>query len=318
VLVSDVPHLGPVPQRIPVGVGLVRRLVADQFPQWAGLPVRPVAGGGWDNWTFHLGVEMSVRMPSASAYALAVDKEHRWLPALAPRLPLPIPTPLANGKPGAGYPHPWSVYSWLVGAPASADSIADPVRFAVDLAGFLSALQGIDATGGPVPGLHNWFRGGPLRTYDGETRHALAALEGHVDVDLAAAIWQSALDATWGGVRTWFHGDIAQGNLLLRDGELAAVIDFGTCGVGDPACDVAIAWTLLTGAGRQAFRERLSVDPGTWARGRGWALWKALVTCARSIGDADEQAAAALRVLDEIFAEYEADSRPAAPGAAGR
>jgi aminoglycoside phosphotransferase (APT) family kinase protein len=194
---------------------------------------------------------MTVRMPSASEYALAVEKEHRWLPVLAPRLPLAIPAPLAQGGPGAGYPLSWSVYAWLDGEPASPDSIADPVRFALDLAGFLSALQGIDTIGSPRPGRHNWYRGGPLRTYDGEARRALTALDGHLDTGLAAEIWTTALDAPWDGTQTWFHGDVAQGNLLLRDGNLAAVIDFGTCGVGDPACDLAIAGTLLTVDGRR-------------------------------------------------------------------
>jgi aminoglycoside phosphotransferase (APT) family kinase protein len=304
---SGTPQLGPVPQRISVDAELVSRLVAEQFPEWAGLPVRPVADGGWDNWTFHLGSGMSVRMPSASEYALAVEKEQRWLPVLAPRLPLAIPTPLAKGGPGAGYPFSWSVYSWLEGEPASSDSIADPVRFAVDLAGFLSALQGIDTTDGPRPGRHNWYRGGPLHTYDGEARRALTALDGHIDTGLAAEIWTTALDVPWDGTQTWFHGDVAQGNLLLRDGNLAAVIDFGTCGVGDPACDLAIAWILLTVDGRQAFRERLSADEATWARGRGWALWKTLVTCARSLGKPEEQAAQ--RVLSEIFAEYSGEEQ---------
>jgi aminoglycoside phosphotransferase (APT) family kinase protein len=243
-----------VPQRVTVDAEQVRRLVERQFPQWAGLPVQPVADGGWDNWTFHLGAEMVVRLPSAAEYALAVDKEHRWLPALARQLPLPIPVPVAKGEPGAGYPYSWSVYQWLGGEPASADRIADPVRFAVDLAGFLTALQSIDPADGPRPGNHNWFRGGTLRTYDGQAQNALAKLDGHVGVGLAREIWTSALDARWDGVESWFHGDVAEGNLLLNDGQLAAVIDFGTCGVGDPACDLAIAWTLLTGEGRQAFR----------------------------------------------------------------
>ncbi|SCG56425.1 aminoglycoside phosphotransferase family protein [Micromonospora coxensis] len=305
---SDTPHLGPVPQRIAVDADLARLLVADQFPRWAHLPVRPVADGGWDNWTFHLGSGMSVRLPSAAEYALAVDKEHRWLPELAPRLPLPIPIPLERGEPGAGYPYSWSIYPWLDGEPASADRIADPVRFAIDLAEFLAALQRIDPTGGPLPGQHNWFRGGTLRTYGREVQHALTALDGHVDVDLAGEIWQRALDASWDGAQTWFHGDVAPGNLLIDDGELAAVIDFGTCGVGDPACDLAVAWTLLTAEGRQAFRERLSVGAATWARGRGWALWKTLTACARAVGETDEQAVSARHVLSEIFAEYGADT----------
>lgn len=159
-------------------------------------------------------------------------------------------------------------------------------------------------------------RGATLRTYEGQLESALEKLDGHVDVSLAREIWKTALDARWDGVDRWFHGDLAQGNLLLKDGQLAAVIDFGTCGVGDPACDLAIAWTLLTAHSRQAFRERLSVDDALWARGRGWALWKTMATCSYTLGDADESALNARRVLIEIFAEYSAGSPSPAPTAA--
>lgn len=284
----------------------MRRLISDQFPQWAHHPVEPVARSGWDNATFRLGDSMAVRLPSASEYALAVDKEHQWLPVLAPRLPLPVPVPLAKGRPGAGYPFSWSVYSWLDGEQATAERISDPGRFAVDLAEFLAALRSVDATDGPQPGKHNWFRGGALRTYDAQAQHALVVLDGHIDVDLARQIWTTALDARWDGTDVWFHGDVAPGNLLLDDGGLAGVIDFGTCGVGDPSCDLAIAWTLLTGDTRQAFRERLSVDEATWARGRGWALWKTLVAYTQTLGrfddGADGEAASAGRMLSEILA----------------
>lgn len=279
--------LGPLPQRVAVTADQVRRLIADQFPRWADLEVRPVTESGWDNVTFHLGETMVVRLPTAAEYALAVEKEHRWLPVLAPRLPRPVPVPLAKGRPGAGYPFEWSVYRWLDGEPARADRIADPVRFALELAEFLAALRNVDASDGPQPGKHNWFRGATLLTYDGQVRRALD------DVGPAREIWQTALDARWDGADAWFHGDVAAGNLLLDRGELAAVIDFGTCGVGDPSCDLAIAWTLLTEEGRTAFRERLAVDDASWARGRGWALWKALVV-------RDE------RVLGEIFANWQA------------
>ncbi|MGD0703230.1 MAG: aminoglycoside phosphotransferase family protein [Trebonia sp.] len=293
-----------MPQRITVEAEQVRCLVEQQFPRWAGLPVEQIVNGGWDNWTFRLGAGMLVRLPCAAEYALAVDKEQRWLPVLAPQLPLPIPVPLAKGEPGADYPYSWSVYQWLGGEPASADRIADSVRFAVDLAGFLTALRGIDPADGPRPGKHNWFRGGTLRTYDAQVESALAVLDGHVDVDLAREIWQHAVDARWDGVESWFHGDLAEGNLLLNEGQLAAVIDFGTCGVGDPACDLAIAWTLLTADGRQALRQRLSAGEAEWARGRGWALWKTLATCAHTLGDDYEEAASARSVLGEIFSEY--------------
>jgi aminoglycoside phosphotransferase (APT) family kinase protein len=198
-------------------------------------------------------------------------------------------------------PFPWSIYQWLPGETAAAGRIADPVRFTLDLAGFLAALRSVDAADGPQPGKHNWFRGATLRTYDGLAQRALTTLDGHIDVALAGELWKTALDTPWDGVDVWFHGDIASGNLLLAGGELAAVIDFGTCGVGDPSCDLAIAWTLLTADGRRAFRERLAIDDATWARGRGWALWKTLVTCAQTVGRTDQEAVNARRALDEIL-----------------
>lgn len=301
---SAVPLLGPPPKRITVQAHQVRRLIGEQFPQWSDLQVRPVREPGWDNWTFHLGESMSVRLPSAAEYALAVDKEHRWLPELAPRLPQRVPVPLGKGRPGAGYPFAWSVYPWLDGEPAQREAVADPVRFATDLADFLLALQAIDADAGPRPGTHNWFRGGTLRTFDPLVQDALDVLRDLVDAVAARDVWAAALDADEAGRPVWVHGDVAAGNLLLRNGELSAVIDFGTCGVGDPSCDLAVAWTLMDDAGRQVFRDRLRVGGAMWARGRGWALWKALTTCARSARDDAGEGARARRALTEIFAEF--------------
>jgi aminoglycoside phosphotransferase (APT) family kinase protein len=295
--------LGPVPERLTVEPDQVHRLVSEQLPQWADLPIRPVADGGWDNWTFHLGTDMVVRLPSAAEYAKAVEKERRWLPVLASHLPLPVPVTLANGVPGAGYPFDWSVYQWLEGRTVSVAPPTDVVGFAVDLADFLIALREIDTAGGPQPGLHNWFRGGPLQTYDGLTRRRLAELDGHLDVRAAAELWAGALTTPWDGAVRWFHGDIAPGNLLMRDDRLAAVIDFGTCGIGDPACDLAVAWTVLTSDARQIFRDKLGVDDATWKRGRGWALWKTIATCSYTYDDVEDAAdfAHARRVLSDIL-----------------
>ena len=218
---------------------LVRRLIAAQFPRWAKLPVEPVVPGGHDNRTFRLGDELSVRLPSGDWYALQVEKEQRWLPVLAPRLPLEIPSPVARGVPGEGYPYEWSVYRWLEGEPARAETIRDPVELAVSLAGFLRALAEVPADGGPLPGPHSWHRGAPVRVYEDETMAALDALGSRVPRSRCLAIWERAVASEWEGHPVWFHGDVAEGNLLLRDGRLAAVIDFGTSGVGDPACD---AW----------------------------------------------------------------------------
>jgi aminoglycoside phosphotransferase (APT) family kinase protein len=288
-----------------IDASLVRRLIGAQFPRWADLPVKPVAVGGWDNRTFHLGEHMTVRLPSAEGYVPQVEKEHRWLPKLAPHLPLPIPVPLAKGVPAEGYPWPWSVYRWIEGEAATVGRIEDPVEFATTLAGFLVALQRVDPTGGPPPGPHNFFRGGSLTVYDAETRRALAALEGRIDTRAAQEIWESALEAAWHGQPVWFHGDVAWGNLLVEKGRLSAVIDFGTSGVGDPSCDLAISWTLFGGESREAFRAVLQPDDATWARGRGWTLWKALITLAGAANSGSRDPRAPQRVIDEVLADYD-------------
>ncbi len=260
---------------------LAARLVAEQFPAWADLPIVAVAESGWDNRTFRLGDALTVRLPTAEWYAAAVAKEHTWLPRLAPHLPLPIPEPVALGSPGVGYPWPWSVRRWIDGRPAADDRIADPVAFAEDLARFLVALWGVDAAGGPVAGAHSFHRGGALAVYDGETRAALDVLGPRVDRGAATQMWHAALAAAHTAAPVWFHGDVAVGNLLVDgSGRLSAVIDFGTSGVGDPACDLVIAWTLFEGAARARFVQGVGQDAGTWARARGWALWKALITWA--------------------------------------
>lgn len=289
---------------VDVDVSLVGRLIATQFPQWAHLPIKPVEFDGWDNRTFHLGEHMTVRLPSAGVYVQQVEKEQRWLPRLAPFLPLPIPVPLAMGVPGDGYPWHWSVYRWLEGETATIERIADLRQFATMLAQFLVALQRIDTAGGPPPGPHNFFRGGPLSVYDDETRHAIATLDGRIDTDAVTAVWEAALAAAWHGSPVWLHGDVSAGNLLVSKGQLSAVIDFGSSGVGDPACDLSIAWTLLGGESREAFSAALLVDSATWARGRGWTLWKGLITLAKHLEGNPLEAGKARRVIDEVVADH--------------
>lgn len=291
-------------RKVDIKVPLVRRLVSTQFPHWADLPLQPVQFDGWDNRTFRLGENMAVRLPSAEAYALQVEKEQRWLPRLRPLLPLPIPIPLALGVPAEGYPWHWSIYQWLDGDIATVSHIEDLDRFAITLAEFLVALQRIDATDGPPPGQQNFWRGGPLTVYDGETQRALAALDGELDTRVAAAVWETALHAAWHGQPVWIHGDVAAGNLLVKRGRLAAVIDFGSSGVGDPACDLTIAWTLLSKKSREAFRSVLPLDAATWARGRGWALWKALITVNEYKNTDPIKTDQARHVIEEVFADY--------------
>jgi aminoglycoside phosphotransferase (APT) family kinase protein len=278
----------------------VSRLVASQFPQWANLPVREVSLQGWDNRTFRLGDELSVRLPSAAGYVPQIEKEHRWLPRLAPCLPLPIPVPLAKGQPAQGYPTEWSIYRWLPGEPVATACIPDLTRFASDLASFLGALYRIDPDDGPIAGPHSFYRGGPLSTYDAETRRSIDALRDEIDANLATAIWEEALASTWQEPPVWVHGDVAVANLLVQDGRLSAVIDFGCSAVGDPACDTVIAWTFFSGSSRKAFRNKLPVKPGAWTRGRGWALWKALILIA---GTDPIKAKDARRVLTEVLTD---------------
>jgi aminoglycoside phosphotransferase (APT) family kinase protein len=289
------------------------RLVAAQFPQWADLPVVPVALNGWDNTTFKLGDELSVRLPSAEAYVPQVEKEHRWLPVLAAQLPLPIPEPVALGQPDDGFPRPWSIYRWIEGNPANVGRLADLAGFAADLADFLSALYAIDASGGPPAGAHSFFRGGPLNTYDAQSRASIERLADEIDAEAATEVWDAALASTWDRSPVWVHGDVVESNLLVAEGRLRAVIDFGCAAVGDPACDLMMAWTSFDDESARLFRSGLPFDDATWARGRGWTLWKALTTL---VGDKERRADAdatarrfgwrisAREVIDVVLADH--------------
>ncbi len=259
-------------------VSLVGRLLAAQFPHWADLPIEPVHSDGTDNAIYRLGDDMAVRLPRIHWATGQVEKEHRWLPRLAPLLPLAIPVPLAKGTPAEGYPWDWSVCRWLEGENATIERIADPRQAATKLAQFIAALHRIDPTGGPPPGPHNSGRGVPLAMRDADTRAAIASLDNMLDADVVTAAWDAAVQTpAWQRSPVWIHGDLQSGNLLAIHGRLSAVIDFGCLGVGDPACDLMVAWTLFSGESRDVFRATLSVDDATWARGRGWALSTALI-----------------------------------------
>ena len=207
------------------------------------------------------------------------------------------------GVPVDRYPWHWSIYRWLEGDSATVERIADLPQCATTLAGFLVALQRIDPADGPPPGPHNFYRGAPLTIYDAETRRTIATLAGAIDSRAAAEAWDAALETTWRGTPVWLHGDMSAGNLLVTRGQLSAVIDFGCSAVGDPACDVTIAWTLFSGESRKAFRTALPLDDATWSRGRGWALWKALLTLAEHIDTRPLEAAKARQVIDAVLAE---------------
>jgi aminoglycoside phosphotransferase (APT) family kinase protein len=290
---------------VDTGVPLVRRLLAAQFPHWAGLPIEPVPSAGTDNAIYRLGPDMAVRLPRIGWATGQVHKAHRWLPLLAPHLPLAIPVPLAMGTPGAGYPWHWSIYRWLPGEDAARTRLADPCQAARRLAEFITALQRIDTTGGPLAADHG-LRGVPLATRDAPTRTAIAALDDMIDTAAATAAWDAALRASeWDRAPVWFHGDLLPGNLLLDHGRLSAVIDFGGLGVGDPACDLMSAWGLFSGASRAAFRAALGVDDATWARARGHALSQTVIFIPYYLHTNPAGVADARRRLDAVLADWQ-------------
>ena len=259
---------------IQTDVALVRRLLAGQFPHWADLAIEPVVSYGTDHDIYRLGDRLAARLPRIAWATEQAAKEAKWLPRLAPHLPLAVPVQLAMGQPAEGYPFEWSVYRWLPGENANG-TIADLEQAAVDLAAFVIALRDVDtADAHPRPPRG---RGAPLAELDEQVRQSIAALGQRIDGDAALHCWAESLDApAWDGAEVWVHGDLLPGNLLVVDGRLSAVIDFGGLNVGDPACDLQPAWNVFAGDSRARYRAELPVDDASWLRGRGWALYQAV------------------------------------------
>ena len=250
---------------------LVRRLLADQFPEWSELPLRRVEPSGTVNAIFRLGDELALRLPRRAGPSEAGSTELDWLPKLAPLLPVEIPVPVAQGRPDDGYPWYWEIHTWIEGETVPVEEI-DAIQAARDLAALVAALQRIDPTGAP-PG-----RGIPLAERDKLFRPWLARFTGDPAV---AEEWERALAApAWAGPPVWHHGDLDVRNWLVRDGRISGVIDWGSMGVGDPACDVMVAWKLHSDTARDAFRDALPVDDATWERARGWAVSQAVAALA--------------------------------------
>jgi len=291
-------YLG-VSRPVDVDERVVAELVEEQFPRWANMPVRAVARQGWDNRTFRLGDDLSVRLPRAESYAAAVQKESRALDFLDGRLPVSVPSVVALGEPGPGYPFPWSIRRWLAGDTVDESAGIDRVQLAIDLGSLLRALMSLPADAGTAAGRHSFYRGSHPSAYSDDVHAALEQLHGKVDAEHCRSVWLTATTSAWDFPPVWFHGDVAVGNLLVSEGRLSAMIDFGTCGVGDPACDLVMAWTYFEGDARDAFRDAVGLDIATWQRARGWALWKALVTLSGGSGPGGDDS---WRVLDEVLA----------------
>ena len=241
---------------------LAHQLIIQQFPEYAHLPVTEVEKQGHDNRTYRLGDEMLIRLPTAESYALKVPKEQELLPKLAPQLSMRIPTPIKSGTPSQDYPYPFSIYKWLKGTSLNLLTLdkEETKSLAFDLATFLKELQGIKNVDGPKPGLHNWWRGDPVSVYDKDTQQQIASLTDIINTDKAMTLWKSACRTTWNRPSVWIHGDLAVGNMVLLDGCLSGIIDFGGMALGDPACDLVIAWIFLEGKARDIFMGEMDLD----------------------------------------------------------
>jgi aminoglycoside phosphotransferase (APT) family kinase protein len=285
---------------VDIDVDLVRRLLFTQFPQGAELPLQAVPSAGTVNAIYRLGDDMCVRLPRVHRWAGDLENELRWLPTLAPQLPLVVPEPLATGRPGEGFPFPWAIYRWLQGETLATARVGDEREAAADLARFVAALRRIDPSGGPRSG-----RDKPLLMRERETRAAIESLRGIIDTDAATAAWEASLGAPgWDGRPAWTHGDLLPPNLLVEDSRLSAVIDFGNMGIGDPAVDVIAAWSVFGDGGRDDFQRTLDVDDATWLRGRGFALHQALLIVPYYPDTNPAFVAMAMRTIDQVLADY--------------
>lgn len=249
-------------------VSQVRELVAQQFPEFASLSVEAVVSAGTDNAMYRLGDDLAIRLPRVPWSVGMVNKEQEWVPFLAPQLPLSIPQPVAFGTACEVFAYPWSIVEWLPGELASLDNVADSIGAARTLGEFVKELQRIDARNGPTHG-----RGAPVRNSGAEVRQGVAGLEGEVDPLAIERAWERVLDVPdYSGPPVWFHGDLGPLNLLANNGQLTSVIDWGTCGVGDPAVDARVAWNLFDSDARNAYRAAVGFSEETWERGKGWVL----------------------------------------------
>lgn len=291
---------------VAIDVELVRSLLRDQLPDLGDLPIEAV-GSGWDNALFRVGDDLVARLPRRAIAADLVDREAAWLPLLAPRLPLPVPTPVGLGRPSEVYPWRWTVCPWFEGDPATDAPFDDEVEAAATIGGFLAAL----GTPAPDDAPTNPWRGVPLAHRDRLTRDAVDAVGPLLDRRAVLAAWDDLRDApAWPGPPVWVHGDLHPGNVVVRDGRLAAVLDFGDLCAGDPATDLTIAWDLFGVEGRAALRAAAGVDDDTWRRGLGWGLTIGLAVV-RSSADNPAYTAFGRRAITSVLAAHAAgDGHP--------
>ena len=281
---------------------LAKKLIANQFPEYGHLPITEVTQQGHDNRTYRIDNDLLIRMPTDKTYALKVPKEQDLLPKLAKHLSIAIPAPLKMGAPSADYPYPFSIYKWLEGNDANYAPLDDKAleNIALDLAMFLKELQNISEVEGPEPGQHNWWRGDHISVYDQGARTQIANLATIIDSSTALDLWKKACATKWQKKPVWIHGDLAASNILIKDNKLSGVIDFGGTAVGDPACDLVIAWTYLSGRAREIFISELDLDKDTWLRARAWALWKATFELNNITNKSSDEALRQIHIINSI------------------
>jgi aminoglycoside phosphotransferase (APT) family kinase protein len=282
---------------------LARKLIVVQFPEYAHLPIKSVEKQGCDNHTYRLGNDMLIRMPTEESYALKVPKEQILLPQLASHLTINIPVPIKMGAASQDYPYPFSIYKWLEGTSINLLVLDENCleKLAFDLAKFLKELQSIDNVDGPAPGQHNWWRGDHVSVYDKGAREQMSELSSIIDRNKAIQLWDKACKTRWNKSPVWIHGDFAIGNILLKDSKLFAIIDFGGMGLGDPACDLVIAWTLLKNKSRDIFIQAMSLDEDTWLRAKAWVLWKATFELCQITDRNSPEASVHKRIIEDVL-----------------
>jgi aminoglycoside phosphotransferase (APT) family kinase protein len=294
---------------IDISTGLAARLIAEQFPQWAGLPIRPVTSAGTECVMYRLGDDMVIRLPRRPGESLGAILEQAVLPRLAPFLPVPVQALIAQGRPTAEYPASWGVLGWLDGDTPVEGHLATPGLLAADLAAFLLALWKVDLSRVDLADERAAYRGGPLIDQHEFTLAAIEQVHGLIDTDAATAIWHHAVQLqAWDGPDTWIHADLMPGNILTRNGRLSGVIDFECAGIGDPSQDLIVAWMLLPAGVRPVFRRAIGVDDATWLRGRARALSMALGHLHYYNDTNPVMAANARYTICEVLADYHATS----------
>ncbi len=258
-----------------MNINIVKQLIKNQFPQYSDLEVRSVEPGGHDHHTYHLGKHMSIRIPSHERYQTQVVKEAKWLPYLQQYLNVMISKPLHLGVPSDLFPMHFGIYEWIEGNPITKQS--DSCDLAYALSAFLIDLQSIKTHDAPRPSIDNFYRGGELQVYDEETRREIKEGSLPINYNVLLMLWERALSSSWSLQPVFVHGDLVGTNLLESHNQLVGVIDFGGMAVGDPACDLTVAWTLFKGKARSMFMLQMDMDEATWHRSIGWAVWKALL-----------------------------------------